>query len=832
MVKGLFATSSAQDLGEAELQLHQLLEAVPAGAYTCDAQGRITYFNRQAAEMWGREPNLNEPAERYCGSSKLFSGDGSPLAHDHCAMATVLTNGRECRGKEVIIERPDGTRVTALAHAAPIRDKSGAVIGAVNILLNIDDRKEAETAQRLLAAIVESSDDAIIAKTLEGRILSWNAGAERLFGYAAEEVIGSPITVIIPPERWGEEAAILSRLRRGERIDHFETVRVTKQGRLLDISLTISPIRDSLGRILAASKVARDITARKNADEALVVVRDELAARLAELRRLHEMSMHLSTTLELQPILDETLRTAAAIEGAHLGLLCLGDQQNGFSIKARLGFSDEALKDDPCGPASACGTCFRERRRIVVEDVETDPLFAGEKEAAQRAGFRAVHATPLITRAGDMLGVLSTHFREPHKPSDREMHLIELCARQAVDFIENARLYRQLWEADRRKDEFLATLAHELRNPLAPISNSLHLLRLTGDLNPGAERVRQIMERQVGYMVRLVDDLLEISRVTRGTVELRKEPIDLAAIINSAVEMSRPQIEAGGHQLAVSIHSEKMTLEADPVRLTQVISNLLNNAAKYTRQNGQIWLTARPEADEVIVSVRDNGVGIAAEHLPQIFEMFSQITPSLDRTKGGLGIGLALVRALVELHGGRVEAASKGLGHGSEFTVRLPFSQVRTRLDWPATPAPAGAAKLPVRSVVVVDDTRAAVYTLARLLETMGQKVRTAEDAPTALKLIAAERPDLVISDLAMPYMNGYELAQRLRADPALGGLVLVALTGYGQESTRQRAREAGFDYYLVKPVSIEALETMVVNLSVGKPAGCATLERPKVSFV
>jgi PAS domain S-box-containing protein len=834
MAKELFGSSDGQVPFEHQIPCQQMLDALPAGAYTCDSAGLITYFNRAAVELWGREPKPNDPIDRYCGSFKLFAPDGIPVPHDRCWMALALENGREYRGEEIIIERADGSRVNVLAHANPIRDASGKVIGAINILVDISRRQESETSRRLLAAIVESSADAIIAKSLDGRILSWNSGAERLFGYTASEAIGAPITIIIPPERQDEEASILERMRCGERINHFESVRVAKDGRLLDISLTISPILDSAGHITAASKVARDISSRKDADDALVKLKDELAARLTDLRRLHEMSMHLSTTLELRPILDETLRTAGAIEGTNLGLLslCENPEQNTLCPKASLGFTEEMLQAiAEVGMAGVCGTSFRERRRIVVEDIEADPHFAAEREAARQAGYRAIHATPLITRAGDIVGVLATHFRQPHRPGDRETHLIELCARQAVDFIENARLYRQLWEADRRKDEFLATLAHELRNPLAPISNSLHLLRLTGDLNPAAERVRQIMERQVGYMVRLVDDLLEISRVTRGTIELRKESVDLAVVIQNAVEMSRPAIDAAGHQLAISIHPEPMTLEADAVRLTQVISNLLNNAAKYTSQGGQIWLSARPQGHEVVVSVRDNGMGLDAEHLPRIFEMFSQVTPSLDRTQGGLGIGLSLVRALVELHGGRVEARSDGLGHGSEFIVRLPLAQSKPRLDRPHAFPRSAASPLPVRRVVVVDDTRAAVYTLARLLETMGQKVRTADNAAAALELIHAERPDLVISDLAMPHMNGYELAERLRSDPALSGLFLAALTGYGQESTRKRAKEAGFDYYLVKPVSLEALETMLATLAPQAPTSRSLSHRPGVSL-
>jgi PAS domain S-box-containing protein len=829
----MVSPSKAHGSSEGVKHFHRLLEALPVAAYTCDSQGLITFFNQHAVRLWGREPKINDPNDRFCGSFKLISIDGSPVAHEQCWMARALETGQRYDGEQIVVERADGSRVTVLAHVNPIRDECGAVVGAVNVLIDISDREESQAAQRLLAAIVESSDDAIVAKTLDGRILSWNAGAERLFGHRADEAVGCPITIIIPPDRRDEETSILERLRRGERIDHFETVRVTKDGRLLDIALTISPIRDSTGGIAAVSKVARDITAQKSAAQALVSLKDELATQLADLRRLHEMSVHLSTMLELRPILDEILRTAAAIEGTDLGLLSLCDaDQNELRIGASLGFGAEFLSTAerlPSGDGPR-GMCFRERRPVVVEDVETDPLFAPYREIARRAGFRAVHCTPLITRSGDILGVLSTHFHEPRRPTNRETHLIELCARQAVDFIENARLYRQLWEADRRKDEFLATLAHELRNPLAPISNSLHLLRLTSELSPSAERVRQIMERQVGHMVRLVDDLLEISRVTRGKMELRKESVELAVVIHNAVETSQPLIEEAGHQLALAVPPEPLTLEADPIRLTQAIANLLNNAAKYTKAKGQIWLSARAEGDEVVVSVRDNGIGIAAEHLPRIFDMFSQITPSLDRTHGGLGIGLSLARALVELHGGRVEAKSAGLGHGSEFIVRLPLapasSRSKRRTNLPELVVPAR----PARRIVVVDDTRAAVDTLARLLEKMGQQVRTANDAATALELVRKERPDLVISDLAMPNMNGFELAQRLRQDPALSGLVLVALTGYGQESSRRQAKEAGFDYYLVKPVSLEALETMLASLPAASAGDFTTSARPNAA--
>jgi PAS domain S-box-containing protein len=767
-------------LHETGSQFYSLLDKLPAAAYMCDTAGLITYFNQHAVQLWGRAPKLNDTVDRFCGSFKLFSADGTPIAHDQCWMAKALQTGKEFNGEEIVIERTDGSRVTALAHANPILDESGKPMGAVNILVDISDRKRAEQAQTLLAAIVESSDDAIISKTLDGCIRSWNTGAERLFGYTAHEAVGSPITLIIPPEKRDEEQSILAKLRSGERNEHFDTVRVSKQGRRIDISLTISPVRDGSGRIVGASKVARDITERKQAERTLVAVKDELAGQVADLRRLHEMSIRLSTTVELQPILDETVRTATAIEGANLGLLSLYEPgQNDLKTRASLGVSDKFLKAMQSVPPGGWprDRCFRDQRRVVVEDIETDPVFAPCREAARQAGFRAVHCTPLITRSGTAVGVLSTYFRRPHRPSDKETHLVDLCVRQAVDFIENARLYSQLQEADRHKDEFLVTLAHELRNPLAAVNNSLHLIRLSDDLSPTIQHVREIMDGQVNQLIRLVDDLLEVSRIRRGKIELRKESIELAGVIASAVETSRPLIAAAGHQLAISLPSEPMTLEADAVRLGQVIANLLNNAAKYTNRGGQIWLTARREGSHAVLSVRDTGLGIPADMLPRVFDMFAQVDRTLERAQGGLGIGLSLAKNLVQLHGGRIEAHSGGPGEGSEFVVRLPLSPNVPRAKAKKPESQSERTRLPARRILVVDDTQAAVYVLGKLLEKMGQQVRTARDATSALESVRVERPDVVISDIAMPDMNGYRLARRLRQEPGLNDVVLVALT-------------------------------------------------------
>jgi signal transduction histidine kinase/ActR/RegA family two-component response regulator len=381
---------------------------------------------------------------------------------------------------------------------------------------------------------------------------------------------------------------------------------------------------------------------------------------------------------------------------------------------------------------------------------------------------------------------------------------------------EHKRAEETLRDADRRKDEFLATLAHELRNPLAPIRNSLHILRLTSRNDPAAERVTEMMERQVHHMVRLVDDLLEVSRITRGKIELRKEPVEVAALVRSAVETSRPLIEAAGHQLALAIPPELLTLDGDPVRLSQVFANLLNNAAKYSDAGGQIWLTVRRERDKVAISVRDTGMGILPDMLSHVFEPFMQIDRHANRAQGGLGIGLTLVKSLVEMHGGSVQAYSEGAGRGSEFVVRLPLVAARH-----PTPVPGKAAGpstvLASRRVLVVDDNRDAAESLGVLLKLLGADAHVVYNGPDALGALATYKPAAVLLDIGMPGMDGHEVARRIRQQAEFQDVTLIALTGWGQEEDRHRSQSAGFDYHLIKPADVNALQTLLMSLE-GRP--------------
>ncbi len=420
---------------------------------------------------------------------------------------------------------------------------------------------------------------------------------------------------------------------------------------------------------------------------------------------------------------------------------------------------------------------------------------------------------PLLAR-GRTLGALTL----AHGPSGRhftpaELSLAEDLAGRAAIALDNARLYRDIQQADRHKNEFLSMLAHELRNPLAPIRNAVQILRLKCAHDPELTQIRDLIDRQVQQLIRLVDDLLDISRITRGKIRLQTEPVDVATVVTRAVETNRPLIDTRRHELTVTLPVESLRVEGDLVRLAQVLGNLLNNAAKYTEDGGHIWLTAERDGTEAVLRVRDTGVGIPPDMLASIFELFTQVDRTLDRSQGGLGIGLTLVRRLVEMHGGRVQVHSEGPGQGAEFVVRLPALVGERRSVATANGIVSSLARCgPVR-VLVVDDNHDAADSLALLLRLGGHEVRICHDGATAVAVAAADRPRLVLLDIGLPGMDGYAVARQLRQLPELAGTVLVALTGYGQAEDVRRSHEAGFDHHLVKPADPETLVNLFASL-------------------
>ncbi|UUX95106.1 ATP-binding protein [Aquabacterium sp. J223] len=436
---------------------------------------------------------------------------------------------------------------------------------------------------------------------------------------------------------------------------------------------------------------------------------------------------------------------------------------------------------------------FPLRRALQGEEVRDEPFELRLPDGRQR--HIHVCAAPLYDPAGRIRGAVNT-FVDISEPVRAEQRVRELLL--------------DATRASQAKDHFLATLAHELRNPLAPIRNAVHVLQRGGIDEPERVRLRAVIERQIGHLARLLEDLLDVSRIGRQRLELRREPVDLHAVVDVALETSRPPIEAGGHRLSVHVSEAPLPVVGDAVRLAQVLTNLLNNAAKYTPPGGRIELHARADGDDVVLRVRDDGMGIEPSMLEQVFELFSQTESARERAQGGLGIGLSLVRAIVELHGGSVRAHSAGLQRGSEFVVRLPMAPAKPPVAAAATPAPgwnavAGAGDEALR-VLVVDDNRDNTETLTVLLQTAGCRARGVCDGQSALDLVDGFRPQVVLLDLGMPGLDGLEVCRRLRRRPDGAAMRIVAMTGWGGAEDLRRTREAGFDLHLVKPVAVEAL--------------------------
>jgi PAS domain S-box-containing protein len=679
----------------------------------------------------------------------------------------------------------------------------------LSIIRDITHRRRIELATHELAAIVESSGDAIVGTSLQGEITSWNAGATRLYGYEAHELIGQPIAPLIPPERMAEELSILQRVGQGEQVGPLETVRLARGGRRLEVAVTASPIRDDQGRIVGASKIARDIGEQKRTTQAL--------------RFLSEASKVLSASLDheqaLQRVAELVVPTLA--DWCAFDVLDADGQLRRVSVAhvdpAKIPLAHELQELARQGMAS-------NRPQIIVGtgqseqflDIPAELIAAVEthwrvREIIEQLGLRSYVGVPLKFR-DRTLGVLTLVSAESGRTfTESDIALAEDLAQRAAMAVANSRLYSEVSEASRRKDEFLATLAHELRNPLAPIRNAAELFRLFGQLPKELSEARNIVDRQVTQLTRLVDDLLDVSRFTRGKIVLRTEPLELSALVARALEMSQPMAAAAEQSLEVEEAAESIVLMADPTRIAQVIANLLNNSAKYTERGGRIRLVTRREGNTAVIEVSDNGIGIPADMLGRIFEPFAQVDSSLERSQGGLGIGLTLAKNLVEMHGGSIEAASDGRGRGSTFTVRLPLATMPPRQVPPVIKTSPTAS----RRILVADDNKDSADTLALLLRRLGHEVHAVYDGQAALALAERIAPDMFVLDIGMPIMSGYELARRLRSQTQFAQTMLVAMTGWGKEEDRQRTREAGFDHHLVKPVELEALKQLLAAIKV-----------------
>ncbi|HEU5137541.1 MAG TPA: PAS domain S-box protein [Steroidobacteraceae bacterium] len=714
--------------------------------------------------------------------------------------------------------RKDGSLVWSSTTVTLLRKGTGEAAQFIGIIQDITERKEAVDTMSRLAAVVEYSDDAIITKTLEGIISTWNPGATRIFGYTADEAIGKPVTLLIPPEHLDEEPGILERLRRGERIDHYETVRRRKDGTLINVSLTVSPIKDEHGRIYGASKIARDITRQKRAEE---LIREQAHV----LALLDTTGKSIASQLDLQNVLQTVTDTATQLTGAKFGAFfynIINEQGEAFLLYTLSGARREDFEKFGLPRNTAVfHPTFTGQGVVRSADITKDPRYG---KSAPHHGMPKGHlpvrsylAVPVVSRSGEVMGGLFFGHPDVDRFTERAEQVVIGVAAQAAVAMDNARLYEAaqreiasreraeaaLRETDQRKDEFLATLAHELRNPLAPIRQAT-LISMSADATPDQKRwAHEVITRQVRHMSVLLDDLLDISRITRGTLELRTEMTDIKAVVDAAVETSRPTIDAKMHDFHIELPREPVKFAADPLRLAQVLSNLLTNAAKYTDPRGRIRLRATADADTITISVTDTGIGLSQEGLTAVFRMFSQVQSTRDRSDGGLGIGLALSKGLVQLHGGTIEASSAGHGQGSEFVVRIPRRTIASAAPQITEGTILNAHK---RRVLIADDNRDAAESLAMLLEMHGHTITVVSDGRQALAAIESSPPEVALLDIGMPHIDGYEVARRVRGDTRTREVLLIAVTGWGQEQDKARAMAAGFDLHFTKPIEPQQL--------------------------
>ena len=883
-------------LNATEAFIRQVLEASPDWLMVLDEEGRLKHVNANGCTLMEID---DLPSVLGRSWASLWPAGTQARIAEAVAAATAGVSSRF----EAFYPTMKGTPKwwDVAVHPAPDPQE-----GSPSIIVSsrdLTERKQLDLARLRLAAIVESSDDAILSKDLSGTIITWNTGAQRLFGYTELEVVGQPITILIPPDRLEEEARILARLRRGERFDRFETVRVRKGGALLDVAISIYPIVGPDGRIVGASTIVRDLSERKETAAALREVDrrfrgtfENAAVGIAHVGadgrwlnfndRICAITGYAREELLATTFQRITHPDDLAADLSHLDRVLRGDadayamekrylRKDGSSVWVNLTVSCARAADGTVEYFIAVVEDISERKRtadalqasdertrlattasgvgiwewnVVTAEIRWDaemfriygipPTPDGivsyqtwsaavlpEDVAAQEAVLQETvrrggqsRREFRIRRAGDgavrvIQAVETCRVNAAGKTEWVVGTNLDVTERRDAE-VELRRLAAELSEADRRKDAFLATLAHELRNPLAPLRTDLHLLRIAGIEKTLVETAIARMDRQLAQVTRLIDDLMDVSRITQDKLTLRLERLQLASVVYSAVESSRPFIESRGHTLTVTVPRHAIEVDADPVRLAQVFANLLTNAAKYSDQGGHIGLTVEPREQDVLVTVRDQGIGIVAEAMPRLFQMFAQLDPGNDRTQGGLGIGLHLVKRLVEMHGGAVEARSEGSGCGSEFVVRLPLALSLHPIA-PATPDEAPSA-LPsiLRRVLVADDNEDAVVTLALMLTHYGHDVRTASDGQEAVALAAAFRPHVILLDIGMPKLNGYEACRRIRAQAGSETMILVALTGWGQTEDKRRALEAGFDHHLVKPVDPTALDRLLRSVT------------------
>ncbi|MBI2567578.1 MAG: PAS domain S-box protein [Candidatus Schekmanbacteria bacterium] len=749
------AARAEQRLRERERSFRALAESIPHLVWTADATGRMDYFNHQALVYFGRSlGEMTAPGAWL----ELIHPDDRPVAHE--AWSHAVQSGAELRIDCRFRRARDDAYLWHTTRAVPLTDQENRPFRWFGTSTEVQAQKVTEAALAQLATIVEQSDDAILSVDLDGTILTWNPGATSLFGFSADEVAGRSAEIALSHEYRGQFLENLARIRRGERIDAFEATCRRKDGRMLVISVRLSPIKDPNGREIAVSAVVRDISEKKQ-DERLLVESEQ---------RLRRVLVSLPVPMVVYDRQGDILEMS-------------------YAWAAITGHTAPELRTIDCW-INAVSRGRADEIRNCIFGIWTADNASETSEHVIRG--------PL----GEPLTLLFATSRLGHLSDGREIAIAA-----AVDITGIRKAEKQLAEMNRQKDQFLATLGHELRNPLAAIRTATELL-MTGDADGDsfAEPLR-VLDRQSAHMAKLIDGLLDVARVARGKIQLSKQLLDLTPLVRNVVEDRSRSAGDRGQEIRLEAPAAPVWVLGDACRLVQIADNLVSNAVKFSAGHGAIAVRLTADAHTASLTVRDQGPGIESALLPRIFEPFLQAEKTMDRSASGLGLGLALVKGLVELHGGSVTASSAGAGLGAEFLVSLPIAQ--------AAPAAEVSIEMPRHRcrVLVVEDNADTLVLTRMVLVRAGHEVETACTGVEALPIARRFRPDVVLCDIGLPGdLDGFAVARAIRTDPELAHTRLVALSGYGRAEDKVRARDAGFDAHLTKPVGVKQIRTVVAS--------------------
>jgi PAS domain S-box-containing protein len=753
--------------------LQGIIDATDAAVVAENLEGIITLWNHSAEQMFGytAAEAMGQPANIIIPPSKR---DEAQRVRDE-----ALRGERSLQDVTTRIAR-DGSVCEVSLLVLPVRDAGGVLISLVHVLRDVRERRQLELQARHLAALVQSSDDAIVSKDLDGIVLSWNPAAERLFGYTPSEIIGKSIRVIIPADRWSEEDDVLRRVRDGQRVDHFDTVRCRKDGMLVPISLTVSPIRNAQGVIIGVTSIARDITVQSTLERD----RNRLGA-------IVDSTDDAIVSKDLNGIIQTWNRAA--------------ERMFGYSASEAIGQSITLIiPDDRLAEEGEVQRRIRSGKRI-------DHFETVRRRKDGTAIPISLTVSPVHDRLGRIVGA-SKIARDLSALRTYATTLEETVRRERDARERETAALRTAEEALRLKDEFLATLSHELRTPLTAISGWLQILELHREPER-IERGLDTISRNTTLLTRLIGDLVDVSRIVTGALTLQVQPTDMARVIEAALDSVRQQVQTKPLEVVIATAPDLEPIAADPDRLQQVVRNLLTNAVKFTAPGGRISITAQRKGAMMELSVADTGTGIRPEFLPHVFDRFSQQDGGKSRQHGGMGLGLAIVRHLVDMHAGTVRVSSVE-GKGTTFTVTLPVSMdaARTENAAPATPK----HQLVGVHVLVVDDDVDSREVMARILEDQGATVATAASAAEAYELLLRARPHVLVCDIGMAHEDGLSFIRRLRRDAnrSIAQVPALAVTAFARDFDRQQSEHAGFQSHVAKPFESAELVGIVRRLA------------------